>query len=142
MRDPVIVDEDETPARGAGAVSGAVVVEEDGDDIDPALEARITWLEDGTATLALAWPVEVTYRSQTSGRERSERVDVLTFRRATGADQRAVSAVPEERRAQEIVCRLAGIKPVLFDRLDASDLTAAALIIDRFFGGGRRTGRR
>lgn len=86
---------------------------------------------DGTATLPLRYPVTITYRGP--GGDREQRIEALTFRRATGADIRAQLRAPDKLAASTaLFCALAGLEDASFDRLDLADILAGTAIVNRF----------
>jgi hypothetical protein len=95
--------------------------------------------EGGSRTVILQHPVLVTWRGPEG--ERRESVDRLTFRRATGADLRALEGVGDDlARAVRLFCRLAGIDLAVYDRLDLLDIAEAHEAIADFLPRSPGTG--
>ncbi len=139
VTDTVVVDEDRPATVKLGA--GVDVVE----DIDPndRLPDRATQNNDGSVTLPLLYPQKLTIRK--AGKERTETYSELTFHRLTGADQRAISATSDDTVNVVAFARSTrtsqAIMNVLYDRLDAADITAAAQVLSSFLNSGRKTGK-
>ncbi|APY14207.1 hypothetical protein BKD02_07920 [Brucella sp. 09RB8910] len=79
------------------------------------------------------------------GKVREEKYSELTFHRLTGADQRAISATSEDSMNVVAFSRSTRISQaimnVLYDRLDAADITASAQVLSSFLASGRKTGK-
>lgn len=104
------------------AMSGVVV-----DETVP----KVSKNGDGTVTLTLAHPVSLLLRK--GNEEKTETVSTLKFRRVTGGDIRALGNIKKEGdMIADLFCRLTGIAPVVFDRLDAEDIAEGAEIIEDF----------
>ncbi|MBI1321339.1 MAG: hypothetical protein GC168_20640 [Candidatus Hydrogenedens sp.] len=98
---------------------------------------------DGTVTLTLAYPVTVTLRAK--GEEREEVIAALDFRRATGADLKAIGEQARDNpiaAANGLIARLTGQPVVVVDRMDGIDIEAASAIVQGFTARRRPTGRR
>ncbi|MTW19089.1 hypothetical protein GJ689_23095 [Rhodoplanes serenus] len=134
---PVVVDED--PGDAAPAV-----VDEDAEDVGGSLPRRAVRHPDGSVTLPLRRPVDLTIRSAAAG-TRSETYAALTFHRLAGGDLRAIAAASKETQPVVMLARAARLRqPImsaLFDRLDAADVADAVRVVESFFGSGPTTGR-
>ena len=103
---------------------------------DPAIVRN----DDGTVTLRLAHPVPVTYRKP-GAEDRRETIAQLRFRRATGADMRAIASLKGDATGFALIARLCGVPVPVIDRMDGVDLAKAGEIVADFLGvppnGGR-----
>lgn len=113
---PVVIDETEQPSAEPAPA-------------DPAIERN----EDGTVTLRLAHPISVVYRKG-GAEDRRETITQLRFRRATGADMRAVAALKGDAAGFALMARLSGVPVQVIDRIDGADLAKAGEIIADFLG--------
>lgn len=125
---------DETPAA---------VVDENASS-EGTLPAHAIRNDDGSVTLPLRRPQELQIRSA-SGQVRTERFDVLTFHRLTGADLRAIAAAARDSQGAVMLARSARrrepIMNALFDRMDGADIADAVKVVESFFPSGPSTGR-
>ncbi|MFD1792075.1 hypothetical protein ACFSE0_10545 [Ochrobactrum teleogrylli] len=135
----VVVDED-NPASLALTAAADVI-----EDIDPndRLPDRAIQNDNGSVTLPLLYPQKLTIKKDSKVRE--ETYSELTFHRLNGADQRAIAATSEESTNVVAFSRSTKISQaimnVLYDKLDAADITAAAQVLSSFLGSGRKTGK-
>lgn len=122
--------------------SDADVVDEDINPLDRLPDQAIQ-NDDGSVTLPLMFPQSLRIRK--NGKERSEVYTELTFHRLTGADQRAISATSDGMMTVVAFARTTRISQaimnVLYDKLDAADITAGGQVLNSFIATGRKTGR-
>ncbi len=142
------IDEDDRAKPLASQIldedgSAETVVDEDGDLVG-GIPRRATRNDDGSITLPLRHPVTISIRSAQRG-IRQERFAELTFHRLTGADLNAVSAASKESQQSVILARSARMREAimagLYEKMDGADILDAGLIVESFFGSGRKTGR-
>lgn len=123
---------DESEDAGAGASTGAVVVDDEASASKTTkLPERATVNDDGTVTLRLVRPVTLTIKTGTSQRE--EIYEELVFREMTGLNLRLIAQAPAEKQTVVALAQATGIKQhrmdPLFDNMLARDVTAAAAVI-------------
>lgn len=95
---------------------------------------------DGTWTLPLAYPIDRTLRDS-SGQERVETVESLTFRRVKGGDIRALANITKQGdQFATLFVRLANITMPDFDKLDAADLMEVESLVEDFLPEHLKTG--
>jgi len=134
-----VVDLDRPVSTKAGVVADV------DEDIDPndRLPDHAIQNDNGSVTLPLLYPR--TLEIKKGGKVREERYSELTFHRLTGADQRAISATSEDSMNVVAFSRSTRISQaimnVLYDRLDAADITASAQVLSSFLASGRKTGK-
>jgi hypothetical protein len=118
------------------------IVDEDGDPRDR-LPDRAVVNADGSVTLPLLYPQTLTTKKD--GKVRDKVFDALTFHRMRGADQMAISSVPEEKQISVAFARSTRIAQMVMDKLyekmDLADITDAGRVLNHFLGSGRKTGR-
>lgn len=136
----LVIDED-APVAATVEVDADVVDE----DIDPAdrLPSHAKRNSDGSVTLPLHYPQ--TIRTKKDNKVREKIFAELVLHRLNGADQRAISSASDEMMAVVAIARSTrlnqAIMNALFDRMDASDLTAAGQVLNHFLGSGQKTGK-
>lgn len=140
--DAVQTDADEI-ALDAAEGEAADVVDEQSDPAE-ALPKGARKNADGTVTLTLRYPKELTIKSDRG--VRTEKKTELTFHRLNGGDIRAIQAASRESQVDVMLARSTKLKQVvvraLFDKMDASDCADAIKVVEGFFGGsGPTTGR-
>ena len=133
-------DDDVVEEGPAEIAAEAVIVE---DDDQAALPKRARWLEDGSITLQLRFPVVMKLKSSATGQTREERTGELVFKRLTGAQLlEAQSSSGQFMRI--LLARSTGMTEAkargLLDRMDASDALAAMQVVGIFTGSGPTTG--
>lgn len=136
-RQAVIVDHDNSmPGTSAG------IVDEDVNQLDRLPDNAVS-NADGSVTLHLRFPQELQVKKD--GKIGTVAYTELTFHRLTGADQRAIAAVTEDMMTIVAFSRSTRINQArmtgLFDKMDASDISAAGQVLNSFFATGRKTGR-
>ncbi|MCV9907177.1 hypothetical protein OIV19_06030 [Brucella sp. HL-2] len=98
---------------------------------------------DGSVTLTLFYPQTLTVKKGDKVRE--ENYEHLTFHRLNGADQRAIAAASDSMLNVVAFSRSTRISQaimnVLFDKMDAADISAGAQVFSHFLGSGRKTGK-
>lgn len=135
----IIIDEDRPFAAKTGADADVI------EDIDPndRLPDRAIQNDNGSVTLPLLFPQTLTIKK--AGKVREQIFDKLTFHRLNGADQRAIAAASDEMLNVVAFSRSTrtsqAIMNVLYDKLDAADITAAAQVLSSFLSNGRKTGK-
>lgn len=118
------------------------IVDEDGDPRDR-LPDRAIINADGSVTLPLLYPQTLTTKkdNKVSGKV----FEALTFHRMRGADQMAISAVPEGKQISVAFARSTRIAQMVMDKLyekmDLADITDAGRVLNHFLGSGRKTGQ-
>lgn len=136
--DLVIDDGQPVPLK----ISNADVVDEDINPLDRLPDHAIQ-NDDRSVTLPLLFPQELRIRK--NGKERIEKYTELTFHRLTGADQRAISSTSDEMMNVVAFSRTTrishAIMNVLYDKLDAADITAGGQVLNSFIAIGRKTGK-
>jgi hypothetical protein len=108
------------------------------DDADQ-LDEYLTRHDDGTATLRLEYPVTLRYKAQ-GGQERTELLDELTYRRATGREVRAIGPTVQSAPLQAgltLTALLTGKPDAIIDKLDGTDAMRAAGVAIGFLSGSR-----
>ncbi|TWD54484.1 hypothetical protein FB480_103395 [Agrobacterium vitis] len=134
--DSAVVDLD------GGASRTSDIVDEDGDPRDR-LPDRAVINADGSVTLPLLFPQTLTTRKD--GKVRDKEFASLTFHRMRGADQMAISAVPEEKQISVAFARSTRtpqmVMDKLYEKLDLEDITDAGRVLNHFLTSGRKTGR-
>lgn len=134
----IVVDES-APVALAGAAADVV------EDIDGGerLPDNAVQNADGSVTLSLLYPQ--TLKVKKGDKVREENYDKLTFHRLNGADQRAIAAATDSMLNVVAFSRSTRISQaimnVLFDKMDAADITAGAQVFSHFLGSGRKTGK-
>lgn len=135
----IIVDEDR-PVQFIKVADD--VVDEDSNPLDRLPDHAIQ-NHDGSVTLPLMFPVE--QRIRRDGKERVENYTELTFHRLTGADQRAIAATSDVMMTVVAFSRTTRISQaimnVLYDKLDAADISAGGQVLNSFIATGRKTGK-
>lgn len=135
---PIIVDEN-APLALPGTTADVV------DDIDASdrLPDNATANADGSVTLTLLYPQALTVKKGDKVRE--EKYEQLIFHRLNGADQRAIATANDSMLNVVAFSRSTRISQaimnVLFDKMDAADITAGAQVFAHFLGSGRKTGK-
>ncbi len=89
------------------------------------------------------YPLKYPFELSNAKGEVLQPVNSVTLRRLNGADLAAVanaSARGPGDALKEVVCRVAGVPPSTFDRMDAVDLTELGVISAGFIGGALPTG--
>lgn len=123
-------------------ISDADVVDEDINPLDRLPDHAIQ-NADRSVTLPLLFPKELRIRK--NGKERIEKYTELTFHRLTGADQRAIAATSDAMMTVVAFSRTTrishAIMNVLYDKLDAADITAGGQVLNSFIAIGRKTGK-
>lgn len=132
---PIVTIGDAVATEGVaatGAVDEADVIVLDDSASDVALPAGAEKLPNGLIVLKLKFPVAVRTRATTSAEVVSEKFTQLTFRRMKGPDMRKVMAA-KGRMSIVAITRSANLTParaaLLYDRMDASDISAASEIV-------------
>jgi len=152
-KNTLIIDEtidDDRQEGSAGIVinetgdpAAATIINEDG-DAGPGLPAEAKVNEDGSVTLTLKYPKQLTIRSGT-GKVREETYVSLTFHRMTGADMNAIQATSSASATWLAFARLTRTKEAimrhLFEIMDGYDIANGAAIIEYFLPSGRKTGK-
>jgi hypothetical protein len=132
--------DDATPATDA-----IETIDADASDGAESLPRQAQRQADGSIVLPLAWPVTLRYLTPGSQTPKEDYFGELHFRRLTGADMRKISsAQPDDRVAVLLACSTGikiGLMQRLYDRMDATDVTAAINVAGFFTGTGQRTGR-
>ena len=114
------------------------------DESEAAAPASVTELRqenaDGSITLTLKYPPRVQYKRD--GQERDETIEQLRIRRANGGDLRMVMRhqKDEEKVIVLLFTRLTGLPEVVFDRIDADDITRFSAEVERFLPQPPQTG--
>ncbi len=130
LNEDVVVDLDDGKDDLAPALKKADVDETD----DAILPSGCEKNEDGSVTVNLLYPKTVTIRS--NGAVKEELYERLTFHRMTGKDLNAIRAASDATATVVTFQRLTRIRPsvmsVLFDRLDAKDVTRCGAVINTF----------
>ncbi|MBB4956225.1 hypothetical protein H4S14_004322 [Agrobacterium vitis] len=125
-----------------GTSATSDIVDEDGDPRDR-LPDRAVINGDGSVTLPLLFPQTLTTKKD--GKVRDKLFDALTFHRMRGADQMAISAVPEEKQIAVAFARSTRMAQMVMDKLyekmDLADITDAGRVLNHFLTSGRKTGR-
>ena len=138
VRNPVIVDEN-APLAMPGATADVV---EDIAESDRLPDNAVP-NADGSVTLTLLYPQTLTVKKGDKVRE--ENYEQLTFHRLNGADQRAIAAANDSMLNVVAFSRSTRISQaimnVLFDKMDAADISAGAQVFSHFLGSGRKTGK-
>lgn len=118
------------------------IVDEDGDPRDR-LPERAVQNADGSVTLPLLYPQTLTTKKDNKVRDKV--FDALTFHRMRGADQMAISSVPEEKQISVAFARSTRIAQMVMDKLyekmDLADITDAGRVLNHFLTSGRKTGQ-
>jgi len=135
-----VVDEDRPVAAQD---RGSDIVDEDANPLDKLPEHAIQ-NDDGSVTLALAFPK--TLLSRKDGKVRERKFEELTFHRLTGADQRAIAGATE---AMQSVVAFAqstrlnqAVMNALFDKMDAADIADGGRVLNHFLTSGRKSANR
>lgn len=125
-----------------GTPANSDIVDEDGDPRDR-LPERAVQNADGSVTLPLIYPQTLTTKKD--GKVREKEFASLTFHRMRGADQMAISAVPEEKQISVAFARSTRMAQMVMDKLyekmDLADITDAGRVLNHFLTSGRKTGR-
>ena len=135
----IVIDEDAPVAT----VKITDIVDEDADTSD-ALPDHAILNDDGSVTLPLHYPVSLKIKK--GDKVRDEVYSELVFYRFTGADQMAINGTSDKSRNMVMFSRSTRIREQLmkpiYDRMDASDITAGGQVMITFFTSGRKTGQR
>jgi hypothetical protein len=129
-------------ADEAQAVAPAPVLADDG--AEP-LPAGAELQADGSVILRLRHPVTIKYRQPGAQAVQEDVFEDMHFHRLTGADMRAMAQAAADDRIVLLIAKSSRTRPqlmhLLYDRMDAADVTAASLVVGFFLGSGRKTGR-
>jgi hypothetical protein len=93
---------------------------------------------DGSVTLPLEYPVTVALKNGRGGTE--DTIVELRLRRITGADIEAIAGAKPEAIPRILIPRLAGVPVLVYDRMDLTDITRAATVIQGFSQPSPATG--
>ena len=131
------VDDEDRPV--ALREDAADIVDEDVNPLDKLPDHAIQ-NDDGSVTLALAFPK--TLLSRRDGKVRERKFEELTFHRLTGADQRAIASATE---AMQSVVAFAqstrlnqAVMNALFDKMDAADIADGGRVLNHFLTSGSK----
>ncbi len=131
-------------APGAQSAPAPDIAEMPDDDAAQALPRSARLQPDGSVMLTFRFPVTLRYRAPGVEAVKEQEFHDLHFRRLTGKDMRAMQAAEAEDRMVVAIARSTGVKPslmeLLYDRMDATDATAALEVLSFFIGSGQKTG--
>jgi len=134
--DTIIIDETAEPGAvtGGQAADAAADLREGKDEA--ILPKGAVENPDGSVTLQLLHPRELRIASG-QGQVRIESYTELTFHRLTGADLNAIRGTVAEHQSVVLFTRStrlrAAVMRVLYEKLDAADVTRAGKVLDTFF---------
>jgi hypothetical protein len=137
----VTLDDDESIGTTDSANDIPTLVEDGTDTLPRNAKAQA----DGSIILTFDYPVTLKYVRPGSTVPKEEEFTELHFHRIKGADIKAISMAAQEDRQVVTIARSARIRlplmHLVYDAMDGADVIAAAVVVGRFLGNGRTTGR-
>lgn len=124
-QDIIFLDDTDAPEQEAIQENGAMV--ENGD---------------GSKTIHLNHPFEVTLQAKGEKDGRKETIHTLTFRRPNGGDIREIQKFTDQfKQATVTFSRLSGYPEAVFDKLDIDDVVLVSEVIESFLTKSPKAGK-